>query len=164
MNPIYGTNVFGANVVDCNCRCHHHQYQSNQVAALSFEDKLDAIDRRWDEAYTLFTKIYNELVESAEFKEWAEDTKKNRIIYKKALAAKNNLGEYSILTMNENIRAVNKEFYDIDNLLDARWSKLRSFASYHKYDTKIKLLRAYLGLDSDHDFPFEWYHHEEFKS
>ncbi len=71
MNPRYGTHVFGAfgsNVVDCNCRCHHHQYQSNQVAALSFEEKLDT---RYEELKLAFKAIHDEYVASDSFKQWA---------------------------------------------------------------------------------------------
>lgn len=165
MIPMYGTNVFGANVIDCNCRCHHHQYQSNQAAApSSIGEELDAIDKKWDEAYALFTKIYNGFVESAEFKEWVELHKQlmETKSYKEHLLDDVPI-TFSVFRYTPywfKVVEGDKELYD-------RYSKLRmslveTGPIRNKYDIKIALLKSYLGL-GEHIFPLEWYHNEHMR-
>lgn len=168
MIPVYGTNVFGANVIDCNCRCHHHQYQSNQVAAPSFiGEEFDTIDRKkesYEELQLAFKAIHDEYVASDAFGKWAAAKK----AWEETETYKTDSERYlgNIIKNQQSSEDYNlylKFCYLSNSLSKGSWNGNFNMQCpglskpQEKFDLKRKLLLLEYGLPSDTKLPSEWY-------
>jgi hypothetical protein len=148
-----------------------------------FRNESLIIDKKFDEAKKLFLEIYDEYVNSSEFKEWILKKNERKILCDKAREAwertetykidfryysrdcirrSYGYGEPVLSPMEKEDRKFWDEYAKYLNIIED-WQPPKGCISYQKYLTKMELLKSYLGIGVD-KFPSEWYHHENCKS
>lgn len=165
MNPLYGTNAFGAhggigaNVVDCNCKGH-------------IEKKL-GVSKKYEELQLAFKAIHDEYTSSDSFKQWVaakeawEETDAYKAEPEKYLG---NIISGQLVSWDGLVVKPPHEEYDLYRKFCylSRYLNGSYDGNYNlkcpghskpqeKFDLKRKLLLIEYGLPSDTKLPSEWY-------
>ncbi len=151
------------------------------------ERQLDIIGHKYEEAKSLFTKIYDEYVESDEFQQWATRKSNCHIDYKAAKEAweatytyKHSPYKYCsdcsplVKLLRSWLRPYGRQFPAEDENLYREYARLLNYRhefsieppdsfAFNKYKDKIRLLENYMGYGTGHRFPNEWYTHPMFQ-
>lgn len=132
------------------------------MSAGDFEDSLDVIDKKFDLAKRLFTKIYGEYINSEEFQEWEHAKAAWRIREGEIVKSDDYIRQQEVYTIERKERIACRGFNyifsqqdkDLEMKADSTW--LYGTIARAKLDLKLSLLRAYLGLPKGYAFPKEW--------
>ena len=114
------------------------------------EAELDLVNKKYELLKGVFTKIYDEFINSDTFQEYMklEEEWKTTETYKEYK------GEGNILT------CITPSDFALWKKLDTQREELDATEEYHKYDVKTKILKTYVGISLGSTLPKEWFTNE----